>query len=338
MKVAVYYGENDIRIEERERPTARGGEIVVKMLASGICGTDIMHWYRKQKAPYVPGHEMAGEVVETGPKVKDIKVGDRVFVSHHVPCYSCHFCKAGKYTACETLHKGNYWPGGFSEYILVPEENVRYGTIVLDDPVSPEEAVMIEPLACVLEAYRRVEPESQQNVLVIGSGVSGILHTLYLKKNGSRVVATDISDERLEYAQKAGADHAFRADTINDELLRDMFDGRPPDTVVVCAGAGPAIEFALKSVERRGTVLFFAVSKENIIVPSVHFWRNEISILFSYGASPDALREAYRLIKTKDIDPGWMITDSFPLTEIAKAFKIASLGGKHLKVICRAQA
>ncbi len=335
MKVAVYYGKDDIRIEERERPTARGGEIVVKMLASGICGTDIMHWYRKKKAPYVPGHEMAGEVVETGPEVKDIKVGDRVFVSHHVPCFKCYFCQNGKYTACEALHKGNYWPGGFSEYILVPEENVRYGTIVLDEWVSPEEAVMIEPLACVLEAYKRVEPESQRNVFIIGSGVSGILHILYLKMKGSRVVATDISEERLEYALKAGADSVLRAESLKPEHLRDIFDGRLPDTVVVCAGASTAIELSLKSVERRGTVLFFAVSKEDISIPSVNFWRNEISILFSYGASPEALREAYELIKSKKIEPGWMITDSFPLSQAKEAFDTASSGGRHLKVICR---
>ncbi|NOX20373.1 MAG: alcohol dehydrogenase catalytic domain-containing protein [Nitrospirae bacterium] len=335
MKVAVYYGKDDIRIEERERPTARGGEIVVRMLASGICGTDIMHWYRKRKAPYVPGHEMAGEVVEIGPDVKCLKVGDRVFVSHHVPCYSCHFCKAGKYTACETLHKGNYWPGGFSEYILVPAENVRYGTIVLDDTVSLEEAVMIEPFACVLEAYKRVEPQSQRNVFIIGSGVSGILHILYLKHHGARVAALDISKERLDYAKRAGADRVFSTDEFSQEALKDVFDGRFPDTVVVCAGAIGAIKTAMETVERRGTVLMFAVSKEDIPIPSVHFWRNEISILFSYGASPQALNEAYELIKSKKVDLGWMVTDSFPLSEIAEAFKTASLGGRHLKVICR---
>ncbi len=334
MKVSVYYGKDDIRIEERKRPSAHGGEVVVKMLASGICGTDIMHWYRKQKAPYVPGHEMVGEVVEIGPNVKDLKVGDRVFVSHHVPCYSCHFCKAGKYTACEALHKGNYWPGGFSEYILIPAENVRYGTIVLDDTVSLEEAVMIEPFACVLEAYKRVEPQSQRNVFIIGSGISGILHIMYLKHRGARVAALDISKERLNYAKRAGADRVFNTDEFSQEALKDVFDGRLPDTVVVCAGASGAIKTALETVERRGTVLMFAVSKEDIPIPSVHFWRNEISILFSYGASPQALNEAYELIKTKKIASGWMITDRFPLSQAKEAFSTASAGGAHLKVIC----
>ncbi len=336
MKVAVYYGKDDIRIEERERPTARGGEIVVRMLASGICGTDIMHWYRKQKAPYVPGHEMAGEVVEIDPDVKGLKVGDRVFVSHHVPCYRCHFCKVGKFTACEALHKGNYWPGGFSEYILIPEENVRHGTIVLDDSVSLEEAVMIEPFACVLEAYRRVEAENQRNVFIVGSGVSGILHILYLKQQGATVAAVDVSKERLEYALKAGADRVFSIDELSMDSLKAVFDGRLPDTVVVCAGAKGAIETAIQTVQRRGTVLMFAVSSDDIRIPSVHFWRNEISVCFSYGASPEALQDAYDLIRLKKVDLGWMVTDSFPLTEIAEAFKIASLGGRHLKVICRA--
>ena len=115
MKVAIYYNNKDIRLEERPKPSIQEGEILVKVMASGICGTDVMEWYRIKKAPRVLGHEIAGDIVES--KSSKFKIGDKVFVSHHVPCNTCHYCRSGNYTACDSLHKGNYDPGGYSEYI-----------------------------------------------------------------------------------------------------------------------------------------------------------------------------------------------------------------------------
>lgn len=112
MKVAIYYNNNDVRIEERPKPEIGDGEFLLKMMASGICGSDVMEWYRLKTAPRVLGHEVTGEIVETGEGVP-YKVGDRVFVSHHVPCNECEQCRAGHHTACETLHRTNFDPGGF---------------------------------------------------------------------------------------------------------------------------------------------------------------------------------------------------------------------------------
>ncbi|MDP2753471.1 MAG: alcohol dehydrogenase catalytic domain-containing protein, partial [Nitrospirota bacterium] len=176
MKVAVYYSNDDIRIEERPKPSISSGEILVEMKASGICGTDVMQWYRIKKAPRVLGHEMAGEIFAIGSNVEGFKKGDRVFVSHHVPCYKCHYCVQGKFTACESLHTGNYDPGGFSEFIRIPEENVRYGTFLLPERVTFEDAAMIEPLGCVIAGQNQLGLKEGQTVLIIGSGVSGILH------------------------------------------------------------------------------------------------------------------------------------------------------------------
>jgi L-iditol 2-dehydrogenase len=136
MKVAVYHSNNDIRIEERPVPVISEKEILVKMMACGICGSDVMEWYRIKKAPRILGHEMAGEVVAVGDAVDRFGKGDRVFVSHHVPCYTCHHCMRGNHTACEMLHAGNYDPGGFSEFIRIPEENVAYGTFLLPEAVT----------------------------------------------------------------------------------------------------------------------------------------------------------------------------------------------------------
>lgn len=142
MKTAVYYNNNDIRIEEREKPDIKEGEILIKVRASGICGTDVMEWYRIKKAPRVLGHEIAGDVIES--RSDKFKIGDKVFVSHHVPCNGCKYCKEGNETACETLHNGNYDPGGFSEFVRVPKINVENGTYLLDS-LSYEEGTMIEP-------------------------------------------------------------------------------------------------------------------------------------------------------------------------------------------------
>ncbi len=194
MKVAVYYSNDDIRIEERPTPSISDGEILVKMRASGICGTDVMQWYRIKKAPRVLGHEMAGEIVEIGKGVEGFKKGDRVFVSHHVPCYKCHYCVQGNYTACESLHTGNYDPGGFSEFIRVPEENVRYGTFLLPERVTFEDAAMIEPLGCAIAGQNQLGLKEGQTVLIIGSGVSGILHIQLAKIKNAKVIATDINE------------------------------------------------------------------------------------------------------------------------------------------------
>ena len=154
MKVAMYYNNNDLRIEEIPKPEINEDEILYKVEACGICGSDVMEWYRIKKAPIVLGHEAVGTIIEVGNNVKNYKVGQRVFVSHHVPCDNCHFCKNNHHTACETLHKTNFYPGGFSEFIRVPKINVDKGIYLLPDNVSFDEAVFIEPLATVLRAQR----------------------------------------------------------------------------------------------------------------------------------------------------------------------------------------
>ena len=156
MLVGMYYNNRDVRIEEMPKPKIGQGEILLKMRASGICGSDLMEWYRIKKAPLVLGHEVTGEIAEVGEGVKDYKPGERVFVAHHVPCNTCRYCLTGNHTACQTLHTTNFYPGGFAEYIRVPQLNVDRGTFLLPKSVSFEEGTFIEPLACVLRGQRMV--------------------------------------------------------------------------------------------------------------------------------------------------------------------------------------
>ncbi|MCL5022460.1 MAG: alcohol dehydrogenase catalytic domain-containing protein [Nitrospirae bacterium] len=333
MKVAVYYSNDDIRIEERPVPRISDGEVLVRMMASGICGTDVMQWYRQQKAPRVLGHEMAGEIVDVGADVDRFRRGDRVFVSHHVPCYACHYCREGNYTACETLHTGNYEPGGFSEYVRVPAPNVKFGTFLLPDRLSFEEATMIEPLACTVLGQKQFALQRGHTVLVIGSGVSGLLHIRMAKLQGARVIATDIDQYRLNKAAESGADHTLHAGAYSADELRKVNDGRLAECVIVCAGSKQAVDHAVSSIDRRGKILFFAVPEGDIALPSVRCWRDEISVSFSYGAGPSELKEAIGLIAQGRLDVKPLLTHRLPLSDAREGFRLVAAAQESLKVV-----
>lgn len=333
MKVAVYYRNDDIRIEERPIPVISDKEILVRMRASGICGTDVMEWYRIKKAPRILGHEMAGEIASVGKAVKGFKKGDRVFVSHHVPCYTCHHCAAGNYTACETLHAGNYDPGGFSEFIRIPEQNVKYGTLLLAEKVTYEDATMIEPLGCIAAGENQIRLKKGQTVLIIGSGISGLLHIQLSKMKEAKVIATDIDEYRLNKALEFSADCAINANSYSVEKLKEANDGKLADVVIVCASARQAVEHAISSVDRKGTILFFAVPNTDICIPSTHFWRDEITATFSYGAAPDDLKDAMELIESGKVNVRKMITHKVVLSDIQKGFKLVSEAKDSLKVV-----
>jgi L-iditol 2-dehydrogenase len=322
MKIAVYYNNNDIRIEERPEPEIKEGEILVKVKASGICGTDLMEWYRIKKAPRVLGHEMTGDIVES--RSDKFKAGQRVFVSHHVPCNECKYCLSGNHTACETLHKGNYDPGGFSEFVRIPQINVESGTYILPGNVSYEEGTMIEPLACVVRAQRIIDVREGQTVLIMGCGISGLLNIAMAKLKKASVIATDINDSRLDRALEFGADEVFNA--------REELD-RKADRIIMCTGAMSAFEAAFRYIDKKGIIMLFAIPNKNIFIPVEDFWRNELSVVSSYGAAPVDLEEALLLIKDKLINVRDMITDRVRLEDIRKGFKIAGGGGESLKVV-----
>ena len=338
MKVAVYYSNNDVRLEERPVPQISDGEILVKMKASGICGTDVMQWYRQQKPPRVLGHEMAGEIVDSLTHNSELathnfKTGDRVFVSHHVPCYKCHYCAEGNYTSCDFLHTGNYEPGGFSEYIRVPEQNVKFGTFLLPEAVTYEDAAMIEPLACAVLGQKNLGIKKGHTVLVIGSGISGLLHIQMAKLKGATVIATDINKYRLTRALEFGADYVFKADEYSADTLLAINKGRLAERVIVCAGAKQAVDNAISSIDRRGVILFFAVPNGDINVPAMQFWRNEITATFSYGAAPEDLQKALELVESGAVDVRKMITHRLPLSEIQKGFGLVAEAKDSLKVV-----
>ncbi len=339
MRTALYYNNNDIRIIERPVPEIKEGEILMKVEASGICGSDVVEWYRRDKIPLVLGHEVTGTIVKAGNKVNNYKAGDRICAAHHVPCNICKYCLNGHQTVCDTLRSTNFDPGGFSEYLRLPEINVKNGVYLLPGNVTFEEGTFIEPLACCVRAQRLAGILPAQTVLVIGSGLAGLLHINLLKASGVTViVATDINEYRLNAAKRFGADFCLNASENIPEAVKDINEGSLADVVIISAGAFGAIEQGLKSIRRGGTVLFFSAAEEGAKLPlSINeiFWRTEVKLISSYAGSILDHRNALELIRTGRINVKDMITNKLPLERITEGFMLTAKAQNSLKVIIK---
>ncbi len=336
----MYYSNKDVRIEEKPVPRIGAGEILVKVMASGVCGSDVMEWYRTKKAPRVLGHEIAGEIVEVGENVKILKKGDRVFVSHHIPCNTCHYCLNGHYSVCDTLRSTNFDPGGFAEYIRVPEINVDRGVFTLPEELSYEEGAFIEPLACVVRGQRIARFQSGGNVLVIGSGLSGLLHIqLACAQGAGRVVATDINEYRMDAAKRFGAEAVIHANEDVPSRLRQIQGERLADLVIICTAAQSAIAQGLRSADRGGTILFFAPTEPGVTIPLPFWeiWHDGITMTTSYAGSPRDIEVAIELIRAKRVPVREMITHRLSLAETPKGFELVASAKNCIKVIIEPQ-
>ena len=341
MRVAMYYNNKDIRLEEMPVPEIGPGELLIKIIASGICGSDLMEWYRIHKAPLVLGHEIAGMVEKIGDGVTQYRKGDRVSASHHVPCNNCHYCLNGHHTVCDMLRKTKFYPGGFAEYVLLPAINVDRGVYTLPDEVSYEDGSFVEPLACVFRGQRLAGLKPGSSVLVIGSGISGLLHIQLAQALGAgRIVATDINEFRLDAAKRAGANYTINALDYSTELLRDISDGRLADLVIICTGAATAINQGLESVERGGTILFFAATDKGVTIP-ISFndllFRNEVTLMSSYAGNRADHVTALDMIRNKRVRVKELITHRLDLEETELGFKLVAEGKNSIKVIIEPQ-
>ncbi|MDX1388299.1 MAG: zinc-dependent dehydrogenase [Acidobacteriota bacterium] len=341
MRVAVYYNNRDIRLEERPRPRIGPGELLVRIEASGICGSDVMEWYRIKKAPIVLGHEVAGTVEEVGEGVTTFKKGDRVVATHHVPCNNCRYCKNGHHSLCDTLRTTTFEPGGFSEYVRLPAINVDRGTFLLPDHVTFEAASFVEPLACTVRAQRISGVEPHHTVAVLGAGMSGALHIVLARATGvARILATDVSEFRLEGALRLGANAAIDAtDPDLPERIREVNKGRLADQVIVCTAALPAVKQAFECVDRGGTIMFFALVEPGVTfpVPLADIWNKGVTITHSYAGPPDDMRAALDLIASGRVDVTPMVTHRLPLAETQEGFRLVVDAGESLKVIVEPQ-
>ncbi|MEM0364139.1 MAG: zinc-dependent dehydrogenase [Candidatus Nitrosocaldus sp.] len=336
---AVLIESNGVSIKDIPMPNVGEGDILVKMHACGLCGSDIEKVYgRYGVVSRRLGHEPAGEVVAVGSRVKGIRVGDRVFVHHHVPCYSCYYCNHGDYTMCEHYQRSNIEPCGLAEIFLVPEWNVsRGGVIVLPEHVTFEEAAMIEPLACCIKALNSSSMAKGDSVAVLGVGPAGIMHVMLARlNNASKVIAVDVNDFRLDFASRVGADisvNASRDDPV--PIARDVTEQRGVDIAIVATGNVNAVHTALRMVRRGGKVVIFGVpSKGTIIQLDLnHLFNNEIKMVPSLAASDHDTMAAFNLIASRRIDIARIITHRFRLDDAINAIECAHRASDAMKVI-----
>ena len=341
MRVAMYYNNHDVRLEEMPVPRIGPGELLLRVEASGLCGSDVMEWYRVERAPMVLGHEVAGTVVEAGEGVTRYNVGDRLVVTHHVPCNACHFCLSGRHTVCDTLRHTNFDPGGLAEFLRVPRINVDRGVLPIPDHVSDEAAAFTEPLACVYRGQRRAGLQPGQSVLVIGSGLAGLLHVMLARALGAgKILASDLVESRLEAALQLGAEAAILATDDVPARVRELNGGLLADLVIVCTGALPALKQALESVERGGTVLVFAPTDPGVDLPvpvNDVFFRNDITMTTTYAAAPSDLAAALGLISAGRVQVERMISHRLGLADAGLGFKLTAEARDSLKVIIQPQ-
>ena len=334
MKVSVWHSNEDIRIEEVPKPKPGPKEILIKVMSCGICGSDIVEWYRLPRAPLVQGHEIGAEVVEIGKAVTKYKPGERVFVAPKVPCMTCHYCKKGHYPVCSNVSER--LPGGFAEYVLVPETLVANGTFRLPDTITYDQSTFIEPLACTVRAQRLAEVQKNQTVMVMGSGMSGLLHVKLAKANHCRVIATDISRKRLEFADRMGADMTIHAaENVAAQLAAENKD--LASVVILCTSAIAAVDRAWACVDKGGVIVFFAVPHPDIkvTIPINDFWTRETRIITSYYCGPSDIVTAIKLLESETIKIDDMITRHLPLRDIARGFQMVTEGKESLKVIIK---
>lgn len=341
MRVAMYYNNHDIRIEEIPVPEIETGEILIKTIASGVCGSDTMEWYRVPKAPIVLGHEIAGEVVKVSDEVTKFKTGDRVIATHHVPCNTCYHCLRENHSACSTLRSTHFDPGGFSEYIRIPAINVDRGVLKLPNNVSYEEGSFVEPLGCVIRGQRLAGFEIGSSVLVIGCGMTGLLHLQYARAQGAgKIFAIDITNYKIETAKKFGADYTINASDDVLQKIKEINKDRLIDFIIVSTGAITAIEQALGLVELGGTLLYFAPTDPdfNLSINFNDLWWRGIKIISSYAAAQNDLALALELISSSRINVEDMITHRLGLEETQKGFELVENSIDSIKVIIEPQA
>lgn len=342
MRALMYYSNKDVRLQEMPVPRIGPGELLMKVVASGICGSDVMEWYRRDKVPLVLGHEVAGEVVAVGDGVEKFKPGDRVAATHHVPCNTCHYCLSGHHTVCETLLKGTHFePGGFAEFLRVPAINVDRGVFPIPEGVSFEAASFMEPLACVLRGQKNARLRPGQSILVMGSGISGLLHVGMARALGAGLVAAiDSIPFRLDKAREMGADLVLHRDEDVLTRLRLANDGRLADLVIICFDG--FIPLALKAVEKGGTVLFFAGAAEGATIPfpiNDIFWRTEITLTSTYAGAPADCVMALKLIQEKVVPVHRTVTHRLPMADGPHGFQMVSAPTAHdcIKVVIAPQ-
>ena len=288
MNAAVLRSPGIFCVEKKEIPTAADNEVLVKVLAAGICGSDLDRIMRTgmYHMPAVPGHEFCGRIFSAGKNVKNFKPGDRVAVAPILPCYSCTNCMQGFYGQCDNYNYiGSRRDGAFAEYVNVPEENL----IPMPGNVGYPEGAAIEPAAVTLHGMQKARVNPGDLVAVLGCGALGIFAIQFAKLLGAgTVVAVDVVESKLQNAKKSGADFvvdAKKGDAV--QQIEALFNKNMPDLVVESAGASVTQEQSVRLAKKQGRILFLGTSHQDVVFPPATFEkiiRNELTLFGSWNS------------------------------------------------------
>ena len=343
MKASVCYKQNDLRTEDLPIPEISDNEVLIKMLACGLCGTDIQKIRGDTvNKPTVLGHEVVGEIVKKGKNVSKFEIGDRVITAIHVPCFTCHYCNKGHYTICEQFRTNNIDPGGFAEFIRIPKLHLNHLTHKVSNNVTDEEATLIEPIACCLHGLKQADIRPNDSVLIMGAGTIGILHAQLAKiKGANKVIVSDMSEFKLQKALKVGCDYAIniKEKNIIDEVNK-ITDGQGVDVIVIAAGVSSLVADAVNMVRRAGKIIVFSgFDKNKLVTLDVsRFFKDEISIIGTYSVTPYEFPEALDLLEKRKLNTKEMITHVYPLNKLSEAIDISTNPEQPvLKVIIKAE-
>lgn len=342
MRAAVFYAPGDMRLNDLDVPSISEEELLIRVRACAVCGTDIRIFEGKKtkgiSPPAVIGHEIAGEVFGKGNKVEGYEVGDRVAIIPVIPCLRCHYCLNGMENICTNRTAFGYeYGGGFQEYMRVPEAAMKAGNVVkIDSSLSFEEACLIEPLACCYNGNRRSRIRPGDVVLIVGAGPIGLMHIQLAKSSGARrIVVSELIAERRNMASLMGADLVFDPRTVNlVEVALEESGGLGVDSAIMAIGVPELANDLIKSTRKGGIVNLFAgfsgEGEARIHANLLHY--NEVYLTGTASASRSHFYEALSLILSKRIDLSPLISHRLPLSEIHWALQLTKKG-EGLKVV-----
>lgn len=344
MLAAKMYGKNDIRLEEAPRPVPGEGELLVRVKAAAICGTDVRMLLNgasgiSVQSPRILGHEFSGVIEETGAGVRNYRPGQRVAVAPNMGCGVCEQCVSGNGHLCKSYKAlGINLDGAFAEYVAIPEEAVRGGNVcVLEDHVSFQEGAVNEPLSCVCNGFERSDIRPGESVLIIGAGPIGIMHAMMAKMAGaSLVMISDLSKERLAMCRQADDSFCTLEGSVQ-EAVEEMTKGHGADVCITACPSPQAQETALEAAALGGRVIFFGgipADRQNVTLNTNLIHYKELRVSGTTRASLSQYRKTLHYITTGVLDVKRLITRTMPLQEIEKGFQYAACGTGLKNVIC----
>jgi 2-desacetyl-2-hydroxyethyl bacteriochlorophyllide A dehydrogenase len=336
MKAAVLYAKQDMRIEQKEMPVLGSRDVLIKVKACCICGTD-PHIYEGRfpaPLPLTLGHEFSGEVVDVGNEVKYISIGERVTADINLNCGVCYFCRTGNKLHCTNIRQlGVHVDGAFAEYIRVPEENLYK----IPDSVSWIEAAYVEPLACAISGQDMLPTQFGSTVVIIGAGPMGLVHTLLSKLKGAgKVIVTEINPLRAAKAEKLGADYVINPKECNaEEEIMKITKGIGADVVIEAVGSAITYSQAFTFVRKAGTILVFgaAPADATIEVKPFDLYSRELKIVSTYAGTYDTFIKAINLIENKKINPADIISHKISFADINEGINDAESNKDIIKTV-----